>query len=440
MHKAAYFVYLSAIALLLGACEKAEDSLGLNLQAEEDLLNLVTVDDVEIHTHTTLADSSRTNELSLGLLGDISHPEFGSHQSVIFTQVRLSALGVDFTGGGDPSNVVLDSLVLSLEYLDEDNLYGSAEPMAFSVQRLSEDLDIDSVYFSNHDTETLGEELLFSTDPVTPFLNTETILDGDTLPAQLRLRLADSFGQELLDMGLDANSPFDDVDEFLAYLKGFRIEATRLGVNGGIGYYNLLSVNSKLALYYHNESDTVSFDFLINDNAQRYLQFQHDYTGTSIENQLSDSTLGMNNLYLQAMAGLNIYVDLSALTELPDTSQVAMNKAELVFPVTNISDDQDFSFPSRLFAVYTNELGNTVSVPDIFEGDTHSDGYYDEGAGEYRINVTRYSQQLMNGVINNPRLRVLPTNNSVTANFVDLVGSGGVDSRAKLVLTYTQFE
>jgi len=111
-----------------------------------------------------------------------------------------------------------------------------------------------------------------------------------------------------------------------------------------------------------------------------------------------------------------------------------------VLPVVQESLNEDFPFPPRLFATYVNNVGTVASVPDIFEGDIHSDGYYDENAGEYRINITRYIQQLRTGLINDPELKILPTSNSISANFVKLVGSEGMDKRAKLVLTYTQFE
>jgi hypothetical protein len=440
LNKAAYFVYLSALLILLGSCEKTEDSLGLQLQDEEDLINLIIVDDLDITTYTVLADSTRTNELSRAMIGDLQHPEFGSHQSTLFTQVRLSALGVDFADGSAAQNVTLDSLVLALEYFEENSIYGAEEPMVFSVQRLDERLDSDSLYYSNQETSVLSDELLYSTDAITPLQNEETVVGEDTLPAQLRLRLVDALGEELLLSGLEDNSPFDDVDDFLDYFKGIKISAAKQGANGGIVFFNLLSSNSKLTLYYKNETDTLSFDFMINENSQRYLKFDHDYSGTSINNQISDSTLGTQELYLQAMAGLNLRVDVSSTLAISDTSEIALNKAEIVLPVVQESLNEDFPFPPRLFATYVNNVGTVASVPDIFEGDIHSDGYYDENAGEYRINITRYIQQLRTGLINDPELKILPTSNSISANFVKLVGSEGMDKRAKLVLIYTQFE
>ena len=101
--------------------------------------------------------------------------------------------------------------------------------------------------------------------------------------------------------------------------------------------------------------------------------------------------------------------------------------------------DEQF-FPERLFAVYDNEDGEPISIPDIFEGEVHSDGRYDDDAGEYRVNITRFAQQVVTGIIPEPSLRLLPVSNAITATSVRLNGVGNIVGGAKLVVTYTQYE
>ncbi|NND93508.1 MAG: DUF4270 family protein [Flavobacteriales bacterium] len=434
--KAAYFV-LFCLYFFFISCEKREDSLGLDLQPEEEFLNLVTVEGLEIETRTVRADSARTNELTRALLGNIHHPTFGEYSSVIYTQIRLSALGADF---GTQDSVVVDSLVLSLDYFEDEEVYGLVEPMLFSVKRISEDLDLDSTYYSNFTSVVFEGELLESTGPFSFNTEDDVVVDGDTLPAQLRLRLRTAVGEELVDNAYGDDSAFDEIDDFLDYFKGLRIEAINQGLSGGIASFDLLSNLSKVTLYYHNDVDTAQFDFTINQNAQRYLSFTHDYTGTPVEAQLNDPSLGQNELYLQATGGVNFTVNVSEILSLSDTIQAAFNKVELVVPVAEAMDNESFPFPERLFAVYENEDGDILSIPDLFEGEAHSDGFYNEDTKDYRINITRYAQQLVNGDLLAEELKVLPTSNAISPNFVTLVGSDGMMRRVKLVVTYTEFE
>ncbi len=437
---AAYFVL--PLVILISSCEKPEESLGLELVPEELLLGLETyTDSTLLSTYTVLADSSRTNELSRALLGELFLPDFGTSNANIYCQVRLSALAVDFTGGGDPDLVKLDSLVLSLEYLESDSLYGEEEALLFSVKQLDEALFLDSLYYSNRTTADRGLELMYDDmTPITPAPTDSVELFGLTYPPQLRLRLDSVFGASLIEEAIAEPSAFDDVSDFIEYIQGFKISATRQGMTGAILGLDLLAAQSKLTIYYHNETDTTSFDLAINESAQRYLEFKQDYSMTSeLQAALDDPNNEDTDLFIQSMAGVNIKVDLPALVGLTDTLQAAFNKVELVLPVNNsIMDDQ--YFPDRLFAVYEDEDGDVISIPDIFEGDIHSDGRYNAANGEYRINITRFAQQVATEIIAEPSIQILPVSNAITANAVRLNGAGNLMGGAKLVVTYTKYE
>lgn len=436
---AAYFVLLG-ILLTFIACEKPEDNLGLDLIAEEDLLGLRTVvDSVALSPYTVLADSGRTNELSRAMLGDFRHPEMGRTQASIYTQIRLSALGAEFDGE-DGNDAVVDSLVLSFQYFATDSVYGELEPMQFSVMRLDEDLDLDSAYYSDDETEVINEELLFDPSPITPAQNDSTFLYGESFPPQLRLRLKDELGGALIIEARDGLA-FEGVSEFVEYFKGFRITAENLGSTGSILTLDLLQARSLLTLYYHNnDEDSLSFDLSINENAQRYVNLSHDYTGFVAGNALLDASQRDQQLYLQAAAGLNVAVDLPLLQSIADTSDTAFNKVELVFPVTFPENQAINDFPERLFAIYVDSDGDVISIPDIFEGELHSDGFYDEDAGEYRLNITRFSQQVVNGEVDTSSLRILPVNNTISPNLVQLIGVDSLTAGAKMIVTYTQYE
>ncbi|NNC83166.1 MAG: DUF4270 domain-containing protein [Flavobacteriales bacterium] len=435
--KAAYFVIVGLILLCL-SCEKKEDSLGLGLQPDEDFLDVLTIDDLNISTSTVRADSARTNELSRALLGELRHPLFGTMRSTIYSQFRLNALGADFG-----TNPTVDSLMLNLLYLDNDSVYGpDMEEFTISIKRLDVALDLDSLYYSNYTTEVLDEELAFDPDSIIRFETDEDVIIGeDTLSPRLMVRLKDELGQELLDASEGDDGVFDEIDDFLEYFKGLRISTSRLTTTGAIAYFDLLSASSNMTLYYHNDDeDSLSFEFTINSNAQRYLAFERDYTGTPVADQLNDPSLGQQEVYLQAMAGVNVAIDISQLKNVLDTINGAFNKVEIVVPALEPTENDEFPFPERLFAVYVNSDGDVLSIPDLFEGDAHSDGYYDEDTGEYRVNMTRFAQQIVTEVEDADEIKLLPTSNAVSPNFVRLAGSENPEKRIKLVITYTQFE
>lgn len=435
--RAAYFVL--ALAMVIGACEKPEDSLGLGLIPDESLLGLSTfTDSTSLVTTTILADSTRTNELNKALLGDLFLPDYGTSRAEIYTQVRLSGLSVDLTGGGAAENVGLDSLVLSLEYLPADSLFGPPEPLSISVMRLTEDLELDSVYYSDDSTPSDGVELLLDPSPITPDPTDSVSLDGLMYPPQLRLRLIDALGEEFITKALEEPSVFDAVDDFMDDFKGLHITASNAGVTGCIAAFDLLSPQSRLTLYYHNEEEEgLSFEFDINGSAQRYEHFAHDHQGGALAS-LNEPLA--QDVYIQSMAGLNVNVDLPILHDLTDSIQGAFNKVELVLPVSSPSENEVFAFPRRLFAVYTDETGDVLSIPDIFEGDLHSDGYYDADKGEYRVNITRFAQRVGNGQISTSSLQLLPVSNAITSHAVRLRSANNISGGAKLVVTYTQYE
>lgn len=439
---AAYFV-LASLLLCCAACEKPEDDLGLALTPQEDLLGLSTIiDSVDVQAYTVLADSARTSALSRAMIGDLEHPVFGSTQSSLYTQIRLSALSVDFAGDGEDSDVIIDSLVLALSFYPSDSAYGEVDAMNFSVKRIIDEahLEPDTIYYSDDQIE-VGEELLG--DPSAVFLpNPADSVDvgGERLGPQLRFILKDEFAQELLSESQLETSAFDDVSEFLDFFRGVEVSAERLMGDGSILTFDLLHPDSKMTLYYQNaDEDSLEFDFNINASAQRFLHFEHDYSASPVQTLLDDPGTQDEVLYMHASSGLNVIVDLSTVLQIADTADLAFNKVEIVIPVDESADPDSYEFPNRMFAVYQNDDGNTISIPDIFEGEIHSDGFYDEDANEYRVNVTRFAQQLATGVIDTPMIQLIPVNNSITPNFVPLKGVG-VDGGARLIITYTEYE
>ena len=434
---ATFFV---SVILIFASCKKAEDDIDSPLQESGDLLGASVVDTFRLESFTFKADSSRTNGLSVALLGDLLTPEFGRTSSSIYTQVRLSSLTPAIA-----DTAMVDSLVLSFKYASTTPFYGYEDEMRIRVYRLTEDMFVDSAYYSDDVVSSEMLDLMHSSYmPSIPNAEDSVVtLLGDTLLPQMRMRLNDALAQEFLDEAR-AGTHFGSLTDFTDYFKGFHVVAEKVGARGNILSFDLLSIDSKLALYYHVESpDTLiplRYDFLINENSARFLHFEQDYSGTPIETALNSTVLGASYGYVQSLAGLNISYTFPTLRNLQNQGGIAINKAQLVLPLSFNQDTANVSFPDRLFAVYLNDEGVVTSVPDIFEGDRCSDGYYDEEEGAYLINLTRFTQQVLNQVISEPTLMVLPTRNSTSPGMVQVLGPESMIQQARLRITYTQYE
>jgi hypothetical protein len=419
----------------MSSCEKSEDQIGLELQDEEDLLGISTVDTFSLVTRTILADSSRTDGLSTALLGDLVSMEYGSTKASIYTQIRPSALGPSID-----ASAIFDSLVLSLRYANSAALYGYQDLMNVKVYRLNEELVLDTNYFSNRVLKVESEDLVMpGSMPFLPNVEDSVVIATDTLAPQLRLRLSDLLGETLLEEARSGTA-YGSFTEFYEYFNGFYITAEKAGSRGNILRFDLLSSDSRLNMYYHDDEDTLlQYNFSINENTERFLNFSHDHSGSDAQAVLDNPELGQSYDYIQSLAGLNLEITFETIQNILDNGNVSINKAQLILPADLEQDTMALGIPTRMFAVYENADGDIISIPDIFEGEAFSDGFYDDNVNAYKLNLTRYIQQLITGVIENPKIRVLPTSNSTTPSMVKVFGPDGMMEGAKLVITYTEF-
>jgi len=162
--------WLSLFALLLN-CKKDESFIGRELQNED--LNVSKIDNFTILTHTTLADTLRADEISISTLGSMNDMVMGKTNSSFFTQLRIPVDNVNFSGTGPLTNIILDSVVLSLEYEDH---YGSLNAQNFEVYEVNEEIEIDSAYYNGKSFTNLGTNL------VQPGIGTQTPDSNTKLP------------------------------------------------------------------------------------------------------------------------------------------------------------------------------------------------------------------------------------------------------------------
>ncbi|PSL43760.1 uncharacterized protein DUF4270 [Chitinophaga niastensis] len=294
------------------------------------------------------------------ILGSITtDPVFGRTNAFIYTQVSLPKSAFTFDGTG----VTLDSVVLSLSYLGYAG--DSSTPQTFRVYRMSEpNFRIDSNYAYNKPLQYNTGELL-GTATVTPLQVRDSVnIYGNKETAQLRIKLSNAFGNELLQQKSDGAFATDS--SFRAYLKGFAIVPdTNLGTNRNMFYIDLNNSNTKLTVFYKNSTSdslraTMSFYQYASAHANYFVR---NYNGSEASRFINTGNpKGDSILFLNASPGLYTKLTIPGLENFPNA---LINKAELVITqITTGPADMNniFTEPQSLsLRQYTN--GDSTKVP-----------------------------------------------------------------------------
>lgn len=441
--------FLAAIflsALVFTGCKKNDDGLGSGILPEDVLLGIDQIDTLSVLASTVLDDSVRADHLPAVLLGAMNDPVFGETRAGFYTQVRLSSNAVDFSSGGTLTNLQVDSVVLALVYAND--YYGDNFQQEYEVYELEEQLYPDSVYFSYRTIATKVEDLITPESKVqTPDPESDVFLEGDTIgiDPQLRLGLDPAFGQTILDAG--GTPELSNNDQFTTFMKGLYVTVSDQNIpseSGGIHYFNLLDPESKVTIYYSGTvvGDTTtehhSFDLVINSNAPYFTRPVHNYDQAHpdlVAQIAGDVISGQQIVFVQAAAGLKTEVSFPFLDAL-SAEDIAINKAELIIP---FQANSTYSPTGRLFALGKNSDGTAFILPDMLEGDSHFGGFMNPIQQEYRINISRWVQQVLQGSRINSPIEIISELANTTANRVVLNGPEHPDNQMRLILYYTKY-
>lgn len=429
---------LSALFLFLlvfNSCKKA-DTVGLEVLPEEDRLQGEHTDTITVWAYTLREDSLSTTGTSFNIVGSHNDPIFGLSKASIYTQVRPSALNPSFG-----TNATVDSVVLSLAYAGYyADIMKLAGEQSFSVHRVLEDMGDSTTYYSD---DTLDYQKL-PLGTYTGLIDTRdsVLINGTNEPPQMRIRLNDNFGNELL-----SSTSLTSDESFLSSFKGFFIAPTTQNLLSGQGsllYISPTSPYTKMTLYYHNDDTTAqqNFNFVVNANTVRFNNFSHNYSNAfDVAAQLADSTLGSERLYLQSMQGLKAKITFPHLNNLVANGQeIAINKAELIFPIADGTTSR-LSPSSRLVVVKKGTDGKDKVLDDnISESPEFVGGYYNSTKLEYAFNIPRHIQGLLKDTTADKSIYLRVAGASVSGNRVVINGTGNADKPLKLRLTYTILE
>lgn len=438
-----FFLYLLiSFSILFTSCDESS-VVGLDVQPTNDIFNVSSQDTTTLITKTVREDSLRTDETTISgatsLIGKYIDPIFGESSASLYTQVALSTNIASSSFGTNP---VCDSIVLSLVY--DPSYYGEKPPKQQTIDVLELTAAIPAGTKYSNKTLTTTNTIMATSYNFVPKPTDSVTVYGVKLKPQLRVPLDVSFGQRLLNEGVSGTGLVNNA-AFVNYLKGIYIttgNTSSLAIGEG-NIMNFKMAESKITLYYKNDAvDSLKYDLGLG-GVSRFSHFSHNYSGAhaDLTAQLSATPSAQNDkVFLQAMAGVKVKIEMPTLMHWNDSGAVAINKADLVIKVDPSSTYQldVFAAPGAFVLFGIDDTGSNFFLPDAFEGSNYFGGGYNSITKEYHFNISRYVQQVLEGKLKNNGLHLLVSGGGVSGSRVVVGGGGAGANQMKLNITYTK--
>ena len=429
---------LAFFAIVFAGCNEVND-LGMELLPSTDLIEVKSVVLKEsISSFTYSEDSVKTDESAKSLFGSINDPVFGNTTIDFASQFRLQFYP-DFG-----ENPVTDSIKLFLSYR---LIYGDTiTSQKIRVYELESGLDIDADYYQNVDLKSMASTQLLGETEYTPVVELDTIY-ADTLYQFISIPLDISLAEKLINAD---SSQMINNDVFLEFFKGLYIESEKATGEGGTIFTLEAASNddfqgSAIVLYYNNDGnmalelpDTLSMPYIISEFSARVNRITHDYAGTPFEANMNSGLEQDSLIYIQSTGGLQSKIFIDDLTHWQDSTNTAINKAELIFQVDTIASDKDnFAPPKQLLFTVVDESGDEFLPIDYVFSPSFYGGYLYEDY-TYRFNITQHLQQMIEGQAENYGFFLTTAQKNSEAKRVVLKGSTS-ETGIKMIITYSKF-
>lgn len=402
------------IVITLWGCKDDINKTGYDLLLPGDLVyaRKDSIDKSTIKSYTVTEEKVRTSKPEYNVLGTFNDSVFGKTTADFACQFRLNEV-VDLTGAK------IDSLTLTLLYIES---YGDTiTPQTLKVYELNADLDADATYLQDHDlkdmakSEVLAEthyipksfKLFYDSIKTTPTPGSSLTTPLDTVLHKIVFNLDLAWAEKLKAINLQGLK-FPN-DTFIKYFKGLYVEAGSLDQGGNIMRVRTLAGGSELSLYYHNATDTTSINYKMKTTSARTSRYDHVYSTTSFFANLDKLDQQDTLIYLQTTGGLSSKIYIPSLSNWKDSSDYAINKAELIFSVEkSFIDTLLLPAPDKLFLsliakdesgteVLLDTLGHYIYPSDLSFSEAYYGGFYNPSDGTYRFNLAKYVQDIIKG-------------------------------------------
>lgn len=374
-------------------------------------------------------DTSVVDKKEQHLIGSTNDPLFGKTTAAAFMQFLPPSYPFKLPATKD--SLYLDSLVLTLSYT---GTYGdTAAVSSFNVYKVNDPEFKPAKRFTVTQAPTfstadlLGSKSFRAADLGKGF---RLAYKTDSVVNQLRIRLNDQLGRDLLDQD-NISGAFQNDSIFKSFLRGFAIVPDSLSSGNALHYFSLTNGNTSLQLYYRvlkpdNKIDTTKTDFFFIPEVIRSAnanKIHRTYTGSTAD-PVINSGLPSSLAFIQTAPGTSSTVKVTGLDTLAGKNYI-IHRAELVARqiYQGPLQTENTFLPPTLHLFTLNGSGQNAPIPydSIFYfqqssfdfvrnvtlfniQNTYSGGaatfYLDDAnntAAEYRMNITRYVQNIVNG-------------------------------------------
>lgn len=417
--------------VIYSSCNE-DQNFGLDILPDEDLLNTTISDTFEIEVYTVESEHLSTSNSTTLLLGSFIDPIFGGVKSSFaaqFYQVSYPSF---------PEDIVLKDIKLYLPLKTDDEYLGDIfVPQEIFIYRLTETLNLDSVYYSDENPSDFYQDELIGQATITS-------TDFDTV---LVITLNDELGMDFIQneetyfySGLD-NSFYD-------IFKGIYVTTNEQINDAAIYKIDYTSSDFRMQIDYHRDSDmdsTYEYIFPVKtssyygiDYSARFSIFEHDHTNATFYEQLANPFTIQDDLaYIQAMGGTKVRLNFINLSKLNEDNNIVINKAELVVK----TDDGQTNQTNSLSIVGYTEDNKIVFFEDFYNsgtGDYYGAGYNEKNS-EYRFNLTRVVQGIMDNEEQDFDFYLVDKAASYDYNST-VITTASHENKMKLVITYTKYK
>ncbi len=380
MNRNKFVAGLTAVLILfcfLYSCTKIKGTdIGSELLPIVD--NITTFDTtLEVITENYLFGDSalpRLAKLSNGgtpemLLGYVSNdPQFGKTTAAMFYEMEPFFYPYPYEV---KDSLYLDSIVLCIRWtgttLGDTNMIQKV-----NVYKIDSLMNRDSAYYTNADIPY--SQFLGSKTFAPSILNDSLFVFRQRLKNQLRIRLDDAFGNELLSKDTANKGVLNNDSSFNTFLKGFAVVPDVAGgasANALMGFA-ISDTNTYLRLYYRYDTaarkDTTFKTFRYNLFTGFANKITRDYTGSLVAAAAApgaDSTI-----YLQTAPGSYSIIRIPALNGFRTLKgNVLIHRAEISMQQIYSTGQQDdiFGPPASLYIDYHDTV-NKIQLPFLQDG------------------------------------------------------------------------
>lgn len=369
-------VNIFLLSLTITSCDKPED---INLTPEEvdtSLLNLEKTVMITPSATVVTVDSIRTDNLSRFAIGTNYEPVFGNTWASFATSFSLPNDGLNFDGVDS-----FESVVLNVVYGGADAYFGDlSQKQSFIVYELNETLNTTDTFYSNHKLS---------------YLRKIGTWNGNLQPGENFLSInldKELFQEKFLNTTADS---LTNSGAFQKFFKGIAIvPSDTFSNNEGAIIYILRESSDQerqtnISFNYNNTSQVIT---LLNTNKCVNV-YRHDYNKGSIK-------IGENSdkIYAQPLAGVKTNIVFPKLKDLKNKGNLAIHKAVLKLSLSTYH--MNVTPPGRILVTGANEnLDNTI-IPDLLT--LTGDLIEDNGTEYYEISLTRYIQETLTKMNENP--------------------------------------